>query len=99
MREGHIEDIRDASGTDDIIVVKQMTAFCVSVDGHVLFASRERSASRYGAHELSELFRVEGISECEQIGEEGKLGFVQIRERSEVSSLVNLVENNDRVVY
>ena len=80
-------------------MIEEVTAFCVSVDRHVLLASRKASASRYGAYVLSELFRVEGISECEQIGEEGKLGFVQIRERSEVSSLVNLVENNDRVVY
>ena len=82
MREGHIEDIRDTSGTDDIIVIEQMTAFCVSVDGHVLLTSRERSASRYGAYELSEFFRVEGISECEQTGKEGELRFVQVRERS-----------------
>ena len=64
-----------------------------------MFASRERSASRYGTYELTELFRVEGISECEQIREEGELGFVQIRERSKVSSLVNLVQDNDRMMY
>ena len=73
MREGHVEDIRDASSTNDIIVIKQMTAFCVSVDGHVLLVSRERSATRYGAYKLSELFRVEGISECEQTGKESEL--------------------------
>ena len=73
MREGHVEDIGDTSSTNDIIVIKQVAAFCVSVDGHVLLTSRERSASRYGAYKLSELFRVEGISECEQTGKESEL--------------------------
>ena len=40
-RKGEVKDVRDASGTDNVVVVEKMTTFSVRVDGHVLFRARE----------------------------------------------------------
>jgi hypothetical protein len=48
VREGHVKDVRDASGADDVVVVEQVAAFAVCVDRHVLFHAREWAAARDG---------------------------------------------------
>jgi len=62
-RERHVEDVRDASGADDVVVVEQVAALAVRVDRHVLFHAREWAAARDGAQETAELDGVERIAE------------------------------------
>ena len=62
-RERHVEDVRDASGADDVVVVEQVAALAVRVDRHVLFHAREWAAARDGAQEIAELDGVERIAE------------------------------------
>jgi hypothetical protein len=62
-RERHVEDVRDASRADDIVVVEQVAALAVRVDRHVLFRAREWAAARDGAQEIAELDGIERIAE------------------------------------
>lgn len=62
-RERHVEDVRDASRADDIVVVEQVTALAVRVDRHVLFRAREWAAARDAAQEIAELDGIERIAE------------------------------------
>jgi hypothetical protein len=55
VRQGHVEDVRDASRADDIVVVEQVAALAVGVDRHVLLHARQWSAARDGAQESTEL--------------------------------------------
>lgn len=70
VREGHVEDVRDASRADHVVVVEQMAAFAVRVDRHVLFHAREWAAARDGAQEIAKLDGIERIAELEEIREE-----------------------------
>ena len=90
MREGHVKDVRDAAGADDVVVVEEVTAFGVCVHGHVLLRARERTAACHGPHEGAELGRVERVAEGEEVGEERDLVFGEVVERGEVTSLVDL---------
>lgn len=90
VREGHVEDVGDATGADDVVVVEQVAAFGVVVHGHVLFAAGEGAAACDGLHEGAEFGGVEGVAQDEEVGEEVQLGFGEVGERGEVSSLVHL---------
>lgn len=67
VRQGHVEDVGHASRTDDIVVVEQVAAFAVCVDGHVPFYAREWTTTRNGAQEIAKLGRVEGIAELYEV--------------------------------
>jgi len=45
MWEGHVEDVGEATGTNNVIVIEEMAAFRVGIDGHVLLDARERTAT------------------------------------------------------
>jgi len=70
VREGHVEDVRDASRADHVVVVEQVAALAVRVDRHVLFHAREWAAARDGAQEIAKLDGIERIAELEEVREE-----------------------------
>ena len=73
MWEGHVEDVGEATGTNNVIVIEEMTAFGVGIDGHVLLDARERTATSDSTQEAAELRRVEGITEGKEVWEKGYL--------------------------
>lgn len=88
--EGHVEDVRDSAGTNNIVVVEEMTAFCVRVDGHVLLYAGQGTAARDCTQEVAELGRVKGITKCKEVGEKRDLFWGEVIERGKVASLVDL---------
>lgn len=78
VRERHVQDVRDAPRADHVVVVEEMAAFGVGVDGHVLLGARERAAAGHVLEEGAECKGVEGIAKGEEVGEEGDLGFGQV---------------------
>ena len=90
VRQRHVEDVRDAARADHVVVVEQVAALAVRVDGHVLLHARERAAARHGAQELAELGRVECIAEPNEVREERDLLFGEIRQRCKIACLVDL---------
>ena len=67
VRQGHVEDVRDAARADHVVVVEQVAALAVRVDRHVLLHAREWAAARDGAQEVAELGRVERIAELDEV--------------------------------
>ena len=91
--QGHVEDVRDAARADHVVVVEQVAAFAVGVDGHVLLHAREGAAARDGAQEIAEPGRVERIAEAYEVREERDLLFGEIRKRGQIARLVDLNKN------
>lgn len=91
VRERHVEDVRDAAGPDDVVVVEQMAALAVADDGHVLLRARERAAAGDRAQEGAKHGRVERIAQREQRRQERDLLQVEEVERREVAGLVDLI--------
>jgi len=73
MWEGHVEDVGEATGTNNVIVIEEMAAFRVGIDGHVLLDARERTATSDCTQEAAKLRRVEGIAEGKEVWEKGYL--------------------------
>lgn len=90
VRQRQVEDVRDAARADDVVVVEQVAALAVGVDGHVLLRAREGAAARDGAQEIAELGRVEGIAELHEVREERDLLFCEIGKRCQIARLVDL---------
>ena len=69
-----------------------MARLFVGVDAHVLLVvpGTERTASCDLPDKLAELCRVERVAEGLKRGEELELGFVEVVERGEITSLENL---------
>jgi len=73
MWEGHVEDVGEATGANDVVVIEEMAAFGVGIDGHVLLDARERTTAGDCTQEAAKLRRVEGISEGKEVWEKGYL--------------------------
>jgi hypothetical protein len=91
-REGHVEDVGEATGADEVVVGEEVAAAGVRRDGHVLVLAWEGPTARHGAQEGPEGGGVEGVAELEERGEEGELGGGEVGEGSEVARLVELVD-------
>ena len=89
-RERHVEDVRDASRADDVVVVEQVAALAIRVDCHVLFHAREWAAARDGAQEIAELDRIERIAELQDVREERQLLFAEVGKGRKIAGLVDL---------
>jgi hypothetical protein len=90
VRQGHVQDVGNPAGANDIIVIEQITPLVVSVHGHVLLRAGDGPAPGHGAQEGSKPIRVQGVAEGEQAREEGDLILGEVIERSEISGLVDL---------
>jgi hypothetical protein len=64
----HVKNVRDAPGTNDIVVVEEVAAFSVRVYGHILLSARERTTVSDRTKEGSEVRRIEGIAKSEEGG-------------------------------
>jgi hypothetical protein len=91
MREGHVEYVRDAPGANDVVVVEEVAACGVGVDGHVLFCAGERPTACDSAEERAEGGGVERVTESEEVGKEGDFVGREVVEGSEVACLVYLL--------
>jgi len=89
-RERHVEDVRDASRADDVVVVEQVAALAVRVDRHVLFHAREWAAARDAAQEIAELDGIERIAELQDVREERQLLFTEVGKGRKIAGLVDL---------
>lgn len=90
VRERHVEDVRDASRADDVVVVEQVAALAVRVDRHVPFHAREGAAAGDGTQKVSKLGGVERVAELFEVREERELLFAEVRKRCKVACLVDL---------
>jgi hypothetical protein len=81
VRQGHVEYVRDAPRADDVVVVEQVAALAVRVDGHVLLRAREGAAARHCAQEGAELGGIERVAQLYEVREEGHLLFREVGER------------------
>lgn len=88
--EGHVENIGHAAGADHVVVVEEMAAAGIRIDGHVLGRARERTTTRHGLKKRTEARRVEGITKGEKVREEGTLVVGEIGEGGEVACLIDL---------
>lgn len=95
VRERHVEDVRDASRADDVVVVEQVAALAVRVDRHVPFHAREWAAARDGAQQVAKLGRIERVAELYEVREERELLFSEIRKGRKVARLVDLHERTN----
>lgn len=94
MRKRHVEDVGDATGADDVVVVEEVAALLVGVDGHVLLYAGEGTAASDGAEEGAEGGGVQRVAEFEEVGEEGELFLGEVVERGEVAGLVHLADDH-----
>ena len=88
--QGHVQDIGDSTGADDVVVVEQVASLLVSVHGHVPSRAGDGAASGDLLQEVAELLGVEGVAESEEVREEGDLFVGEVAEGGEISGLVDL---------
>jgi len=81
VRQRHVEYVRHTSRADDVVVVEQVAALAVGVDGHVLFHARERTAASHLAQKITEFLRIKRIAELYEVWKERNLLFCEVRER------------------
>ena len=81
VRQRHVQDVRHATRTNNVVVVQQVTALPVRIDGHVLFHAREWTAASHLAQEITEFLRIQRITELNEVWKQRDLLFGKIRER------------------
>jgi hypothetical protein len=81
VRQRHVQYVRHAPRADDVVVVEQVAALEVGVDGHVLFHAREWTAASHLAQNITEFLRIKCIAELNEAWKERDLFFCEVRER------------------
>ena len=77
----HVQYVRHASRANNVVVVEQVAALAVGVDGHVLFHAREWTAASHFAQEITEFLRIQRIAELDEVWKKCNLLFCEVRER------------------
>ena len=95
IRQGHVQNVGNSAGANDVVVIEQVTSLLVSVHGHVLFRAREGPASGHGPHKGSKPVGIQGIAKGKEAWEERDLVLGEVVERSKVSGLVDLCGPTD----
>lgn len=90
IRQGHVQDVGNPAGANDVVVIEQITPLLVGVHGHVLFRARDGPASGHGTHKGPKLIRIQGVAKGKEVREESDLIFGEVIEGSKIPGLVDL---------
>ena len=66
IRKRHVQNVRNATRANDIVVIEQVAAFAIRVDRHVLRFTAERSTTSDLAYKRAKFLRVERIAQSEK---------------------------------